>query len=51
MTKVTDAGLGSLKGLTQLQSLDLSLTSVNEAAIKDLQKSLPRCAIQWGRLW
>ena len=44
-TKVTDAGLGHLKGLTNLRTLYLFLTQITDAGIADLKKSLPNCEI------
>ncbi len=34
-----------LKGLTGLQTLELSNTKVTDAAVADLQKALPNCEI------
>jgi len=42
---VTDAGLKELAGLKSLQSLDLFITHVTDAGIKELQKALPGCQI------
>ena len=44
-TKVTDAGLVHLKGMTNLQTLDLSFTNVTAAGVKKLQAALPKCKI------
>ena len=44
-TKVTDAGLVHLKGLTNLQSLGLKNTKVTDAGVKKLQAALPKCEI------
>jgi hypothetical protein len=46
--KVTDAGLVKLKGLTNLQELDLldlEPTNVIDAWMKDLQRALPNYTI------
>jgi hypothetical protein len=43
--QITDAGLVHLKGLTNLECLDVKWTKVTEAGVKDLQKALPKCAI------
>jgi hypothetical protein len=40
-TKVSDTGLEHLKGLTQLQRLDLVGTKVSDAGVRKLQKALP----------
>ena len=45
-TKVSDAGLEHLKGLTQLQQLDLNGTKVTDAGVKKLQQALPNCRIE-----
>jgi hypothetical protein len=42
---VTDAGLESLKGLTQLHELYLWGPKITDAGVKDLQKALPNCKI------
>jgi hypothetical protein len=44
-TKVTDAGLVHLKGLTSLQSLTLFNTEVTDAGVEGLQSALPQCSI------
>ena len=44
-TKVTDAGLVHLKGLSKLQMLSLSYTKVTDAGVKKLQAALPKCKI------
>ena len=44
-TKITDAGLVHLKGLTNLQSLHIGGNKVTDAGVADLQKSLPNCKI------
>ena len=43
--RVSDAGLAHLRGLAQLQTLDLRKTQVTDAGIQGLQKSLPNCKI------
>ena len=42
---LTDAGLVHLKGLKNLQRLDLSATQVTTAGVEDLQSALPECKI------
>ena len=44
-TKVTDAGLVHLKGLTKLEVLVLRRTKVTPAGVKQLQQALPNCKI------
>ena len=45
-TQITDAGLVQLKGLTKLQSLDLSgCENITDTGIAELQKALPNCEI------
>ena len=44
-TKVSDAGLEHLKGLTQLQMLLLDNTKVSDAGVKKFQQALPKCVI------
>ena len=46
-SKVTDAGLVHLKGMTDLRSLDLRNTEVTAEGVKALQAALPECRIQW----
>jgi hypothetical protein len=49
-TKVTDAKLEHLKGLTQLQQLYVGSTQVTDAGIDDLKKALLNCNITpWTR--
>jgi hypothetical protein len=48
-TKVTDAGLVHLQGLTKLQELYLSKTNVTDAGVKKLQAELPKCRIMRKR--
>ena len=44
-TKITDAGLVHLKGMTGLSMLLLQGTKVTDAGVADLQKALPDCKI------
>ena len=44
-TKVTDAGLEHLKGLTGLQGLSLERTKVTDGGLAKLQAALPKCHI------
>ena len=44
-TKVTDAGMKELAGLTQLHTLSLSGTQVTGAGLKELKKTLPSLRI------
>ncbi|MFP6657003.1 MAG: hypothetical protein VB853_02415 [Pirellulales bacterium] len=44
-TKVTDAGLAHLSGLTKLERLWLTRTQVTDAGVKKLQQALPKCDI------
>ncbi len=44
-TRVTDAGLEPLKGLTRLQRLYLRGTKVADEGVKSLQQALPNCRI------
>ena len=44
-TDVTDAGLVHLKGMTNLQTLNLRKTKVTTAGVADLQSALPKCGI------
>ncbi len=44
-TKITDAGLVHLKGLTNLKTLWLFSTKVTDAGVKKLQAALPKCKI------
>ena len=46
-SKVTDAGLVHLKGMTDLRSSDLRHTEVTAEGVKALQAALPECRIQW----
>ena len=45
-TRITDAGLPCLQGMTQLSNLDLRHTKVTVAGVKRLQQALPNCAIE-----
>ena len=47
-TKITDAGLVHLRGLTNLQKLYLGNTKVTEAGVENLRKALPKCEINYG---
>jgi hypothetical protein len=44
-TKVTDAGLVHLKGMTGLRRLNLSETKVTDAGVAKLRPALPNCNI------
>ena len=44
-TQVTDACLEHLKGLTNLETLNLIGTQVTDAGVKNLQQELPNCEI------
>ena len=46
-TAVTDKCVPQLAKLKELRSLDLSDTKVTEAGVKELQKALPKCQIEW----
>ena len=48
MTLVTDAGLAELKGLNQLESLELYCTGVTRAGVEDLRKALPTVKISFS---
>jgi hypothetical protein len=45
-TQIADAGLGQLKGFTQLQWLYLNGTKVTDQGVKKLQHALPNCKIE-----
>ncbi len=45
-TKLTDAGLAHLKGLTKLEELWLKFTKVTEADVKSFPQALPSCSIE-----
>jgi hypothetical protein len=45
-TKVTDAGLVHLAGLSRLDSLNLYCTHVTEKGVENLQRALPSCKIE-----
>jgi hypothetical protein len=45
-TRVTDRGLPDLALLKGLETLDLSMTGVTSAAIKELATALPQCKIK-----
>ena len=44
-TRITDAGLPHLAGLTALERLDLYDTEVTDVGVAKLQKALPNCRI------
>jgi hypothetical protein len=44
-TRVTDAGLAHLKGLTNLGEVGLEGTQVTDAGVRDLQQALPSLKI------
>jgi hypothetical protein len=46
-TKLTDAGLRHLKGLTKLRRLDIERTDVTEAGVNKLQQSLPEVDVYY----
>ncbi|MFM9962976.1 MAG: hypothetical protein ACKV2Q_17345 [Planctomycetaceae bacterium] len=43
--QINEAALGTLKSLTELQSLHLATESLSEKAQKELQQALPKCRI------
>jgi internalin A len=45
-TRITNAGLKHLKGLSHLRALCLNGTQVTDEGIKDLQQALPDCKIK-----
>jgi hypothetical protein len=45
-TQVTDAGLECLKGLTELEWLNLKNTQVTNDGVNKLQRALPHCKIE-----
>ena len=45
---MTDAGLQHLKGLTNLQTLELDNTQVTATGLTDLRKALPDCQIEYA---
>ena len=45
-TRVTDAGLRQLKGLANLENLNLEGTQVTDIGVKDLAKALPKLKIR-----
>jgi hypothetical protein len=49
-TMITDGGLKSLYGMTELRRLLLSGTKVTAAGIDSLQKAIPGCQIRAGKL-
>ena len=44
---ITDEGLRHLRGLTKLKTLSLIGTYVSQRGVNRLQRSLPRCEIQY----
>jgi hypothetical protein len=44
-TKITDAGLKHLAGLTGLRLLLLTATPVTDAAVTELEAALPECVV------
>lgn len=44
-TKISDAGLVHLKGLTSLTYLNLSATEVTKEGVEELKAALPNCQI------
>jgi hypothetical protein len=47
-TRVTNAGLVQLKGLSKLTWLNLNNTQVTDAGVRELQESLPNCKINFS---
>ncbi len=45
-TKITDAGLAHLKGLTGLRELDLRSTKTTDAGVRALEEALPRLKVR-----
>ena len=45
-TKIPDAGLEYLKGLSQLEGLAVDGTHVTPEGVKKLQQALPNCGIE-----
>jgi hypothetical protein len=50
-TEVTDAGLESLKGLTQLETVEIYCGGVTDTGVADLQKALPNAKILFFSPW
>jgi hypothetical protein len=44
-TRITDAGLEHLRGLTNLALLNLRDTQVTDGGVKKLEEALPNCKI------
>src|SRR3954469_25285428 len=44
-TRITDAGLAHLKGLTTLESLDLTATRISDAGVKEFHRLMPKVKI------
>lgn len=47
-TNISDAGADHIKGLTKLRELQLAYTSIGAQGVRDLQKLLPDCQIEFG---
>jgi hypothetical protein len=45
-TRVTDAGLQHLRGLSKLKKLNLSGTDVTPSGVRELQRHLPDCRFE-----
>ena len=48
-TRITDASLQQLAGLKQLRELDLHFNKVSPAAVKDLQRAIPKLDVRGVR--
>ncbi len=49
-SRITDAGLENLKGLTRLEELYVHNTQVTDQGVENLQVALPDCAIEDSRV-